>query len=488
MPSRLLDRPRLALALAALCLGALAATPPQAVAALAPASATPTASSAGQAVTAAPADAPGWTTLLRDDFTGPAGAPVGSQWEHEVGTWGTGAVDRTTASTANVFLTGGGALGIRALRDSAGAWTSGRIVTADKSFSAPAGGRLLMTASIQLPDVAQATGYWPAFWALGRDANAVIDWPATGEFDMLEAVNGTAQVIQTLHCGVPDGGPCDEPAGRTSGMLDCATCVTGFHRYSALLDRTVPGDERVEFLVDGVTRHVVRESEVGTAAWQAAVPNDVLLILNLAIGGGLPNGVCGCDSAAAPKSSGGTMLVDHVAVYRSDAAPAPVVVGTAAVGATLSSSAGRTGPLVHRWAAGGVDIAGVTGPDLVVPSSAVGKRVTVTVSAADGSGPTTSQPTAPVAAGTLGAAMPTVTGTARVGAVLTAAPGPWTPTPVNLTYRWKADGAAVAGATSPRFTLTKAQAGKRITLTVTGTKTGYTTASRTSAATAVVGR
>ena len=175
---------------------------------------------------AAPADAPGWTTLFRDDFSGPAGSAVGAKWEHEVGTWGTGAVDRTTASTDNVFLDGSGALSIRALRDASGAWTSGRIITADKSFAAPAGGRLLMTASVRLPAVADPTGYWAAFWALGRDADAQIDWPRTGEFDMLEAVNGTPQVIQTLHCDLPDGGACDEPYGITSGLQDCTSCLT----------------------------------------------------------------------------------------------------------------------------------------------------------------------------------------------------------------------------------------------------------------------
>ncbi|MBB3159004.1 hypothetical protein FHS07_002722 [Microbacterium proteolyticum] len=472
-------------ALTLLALVGLAAAPGNAVAAEGPTDAAPTA-----VVASAPADAPGWSTLFRDDFDGPAGTAVGPQWEHEVGTWGTGAIDRTTASTANVFLDGAGALGIRALEDASGAWTSGRIITADKSFSAPPGGRLLLTASIRLPAIADPTGYWAAFWALGRDASGQIDWPRTGEIDMLEAVNGTPQLLQTLHCDLPDGGACDEPYGITSGLQDCASCLTGFHSYSTLIDRTVPGAERVEFFVDGVSTHVVEEAEVGESAWDAAIPNDFFVILNLAIGGGLPNGVCGCDSASAPKTSGGTMSVEHVAVYRSDppAPSIPTIAGTAAAGATLVAASGREVPVTYQWRADGTAIAGATGASFAVPGTAVGKRVSVTVSAPDGSDAATSLPTVPVTAGTLGAVTPAISGTARLGSTLTASPGTWTPSPVTLTYRWKANGVDIAGATGRTLKVATTQLGKRITVSVTGSKVGFTSAQRTSAPTAVVVR
>lgn len=462
---------------------ALVGAPGSAVAAEESAQAAPTA-----VVASAPADAPGWSTLFRDDFDGPAGTAVGPRWEHEIGTWGTGAVDRTTASTTNVFLDGAGALGIRALRDASGAWTSGRIITADKSFSAPAGGRLLFTASIQLPAVADPTGYWAAFWALGRDANAQIDWPRTGELDMLEAVNGTPQLVQTLHCDLPDGGACDEPYGITSGLQECASCLTGFHTYSTLIDRTVPGAERVEFFVDGVSTHVIEEAEVGASAWDAAIPNDFFLILNLAIGGGLPNGVCGCDSASAPKTSGGTMSVEHVAVYRSDppAPSIPTITGAAAAGSTLVAVSGRAVAETYQWRADGVAVAGATGASFTVPGTVVGKRVSVTVSAPDGSDAATSLPTAPVTVGTLGAVTPTISGSAKLGATLTASPGTWMPSPVTFTYRWRANGVDIAGATGKTLKIATTQIGKRITVTVTGSKVGFTSAQRTSAPTPVV--
>jgi len=94
----------------------------------------------------------------------------------------------------------------------------------------------------------------------------------------------------------------------------------------------------------------------------------------------------------------------------------------------------------------------------------------------------TSCTTSSVAAGTV-----SVSGMPRVGESLAAKVGSWGPSPVALAYQWKADGVAVKGATSASWTVTDAVAGKRITVTVTGSRPGYSSVSKTSAATAVVG-
>ena len=85
---------------------------------------------------------------------------------------------------------------------------------------------------------------------------------------------------------------------------------------------------------------------------------------------------------------------------------------------------------------------------------------------------------------TLNVALPTVSGTARVGAVLTAVPGSWSPS-ATFTYAWKR-GTTVVG-TSSTYTPTSADRGSALTLTVTGSATGYTSASTVSATTAAVG-
>ncbi len=69
-------------------------------------------------------------------------------------------------------------------------------------------------------------------------------------------------------------------------------------------------------------------------------------------------------------------------------------------------------------------------------------------------------------------AVPTITGTAAVGQTLTAIPGTWTPADVTLSYQWSADGQPIAGATTATLALTAAQAGKKITVAVTGTASG----------------
>ncbi len=78
------------------------------------------------------------------------------------------------------------------------------------------------------------------------------------------------------------------------------------------------------------------------------------------------------------------------------------------------------------------------------------------------------------------AGAPTIKGKAVVGKKLTALPGTWGPAPVTLTYQWLRNGAPIAGATGSKYKLKKKDKGKKISVTVTGTKAGHTSASATS--------
>lgn len=86
------------------------------------------------------------------------------------------------------------------------------------------------------------------------------------------------------------------------------------------------------------------------------------------------------------------------------------------------------------------------------------------------------------------AATPKVTGTAVIGATLRVAVGTWTPAPTTLSYVWKRSGKAIGGATKSWYTLTTADVGKTITVTVTGKRSGVTTVTKTSAPTRAVGK
>jgi serine protease len=86
----------------------------------------------------------------------------------------------------------------------------------------------------------------------------------------------------------------------------------------------------------------------------------------------------------------------------------------------------------------------------------------------------------------LKAPTPTVSGTAKVGRILTAVPGIWSPAPVALTYQWYRSGVAITGASLPSYKLTASDIGKTITVRVTGRKAGFITTSKTSASTPAV--
>ena len=86
-----------------------------------------------------------WTTIWSDDFTGSANtSPSSVNWLIRTGTqnpggapnWGTGEVETASASTANVYLDGNGHLSLKAIRDGAGNWTSGRVETQRTDFAA----------------------------------------------------------------------------------------------------------------------------------------------------------------------------------------------------------------------------------------------------------------------------------------------------------------------------------------------------------------
>ncbi|GAA3844067.1 hypothetical protein GCM10022403_090000 [Streptomyces coacervatus] len=82
-------------------------------------------------------------------------------------------------------------------------------------------------------------------------------------------------------------------------------------------------------------------------------------------------------------------------------------------------------------------------------------------------------------------AVPKVTGTAKVGAKVTAAPGSWSTAPSSYSYQWKADGTAISGATASAYTIAAAQLGKKLTVTVTAVKGGWQSGTATSAAVTV---
>jgi hypothetical protein len=302
-----------------------ASGPSASAAALSPAtSLTPAAASAPAAVPGPPS---GWSTVFSDDFNGAAGSAPSSSWMYDTGpgsSFGTGEIETMTNSSSNVYLDGNGDLDITALGQGS-SWTSGRIQTTSANVGAPAGGELEVTASIQQPNPASGVGYWPAFWMLGPG-----QWPENGEIDILEDVNALSEHSGTFHCGTDPGGPCNETTGLGSGLQACSGCQTGFHTYTVIVNRTNTSDESITWYLDGNEFYNVSESQVPTATWQAAVDHNFSIIFDLAMGGGYPDGVCGCTAPTSATTSGGTMSVAYVAAYEttsSSSTPPPPPTG-----------------------------------------------------------------------------------------------------------------------------------------------------------------
>jgi hypothetical protein len=83
--------------------------------------------------------------------------------------------------------------------------------------------------------------------------------------------------------------------------------------------------------------------------------------------------------------------------------------------------------------------------------------------------------------------VPQVSGTSRVGYILDSRVSGWAPAGISLSYQWYANGVAIPGARGARHLILDSQAGKRITLSVTGTF-GSDSVKRTSNPTPVIVR
>lgn len=193
----------------------------------------------------------------------------------------------------------------------------------------------------------------------------------------------------------------------------------------------------------------------------------------------------------ASYKSAAVMSAATAAVLRPLAAPVPAITGTATVGQTLKV---RTGTwtagtkLSYQWYINGVAVSKATGTAFKIPASAALKTITVVVKGTRAGYATTSKRSKATAAvkGLLSAPVPKISGSTVVGSRLTAFAGVWT-SGTTLRYQWYMNGKAITRATGSTLVVTAGMVKARITVKVTGSKSGYITVARTSAKTGVVG-
>ncbi|KEY73601.1 hypothetical protein S7711_09137 [Stachybotrys chartarum IBT 7711] len=219
--------------------------------------------------------------------------PNGNDWNYITGDLGVNAeLQIYTSSTRNMQLSGGETLQLVPWRDSGAlrGWTSGRIES--RYVFTPEAGRLTrVEAAIRFGGnpAANKQGMWPAFWMLGNALRTSgLGWPACGEIDIMETVNGQLTGHGTIHCDVYPGGICNEGTGigAPTGYPDY-----GWHTWRVEIDRR-PGnwwDQSIVWYIDGREFHRVQGSRINNQlVWQRLAQSPLYIILNVAVGGTWP--------------------------------------------------------------------------------------------------------------------------------------------------------------------------------------------------------
>ena len=178
----------------------------------------------------------------------------------------------------------------------------------------------------------------------------------------------------------------------------------------------------------------------------------------------------------------------------------PVITGDVSLGGILTANTGTWTPgptFSYQWFRNNFPIEGATGAAYSVTAADQGTAILVIVTGTKPDVPTASAtsdpvmipaavvtPPPPTALKTISAITPKIKGTVRVGKTLKVTPK-WKPSP-TLSYQWYANGKMIKKADSAKLKLTKSLKGKKISVNVTGTKSGYKTVIKTTRATAKV--
>lgn len=169
-------------------------------------------------------------------------------------------------------------------------------------------------------------------------------------------------------------------------------------------------------------------------------------------------------------------------------APIPTVGGQPILGKTLNAQPGTwtpNAPKTFQWHRDGSPIDGATAKQYTIVEDDLGTDLTVTVSGGRNGYMPATRTSAPVSvdlAAFANAPVPVIRGAARYNEELTIGGGNWRPQPVDVAYQWYRDGAAIPGAVDPTYVLGLDDIGATITVSATGSKSGYATVSQFSAA------
>jgi hypothetical protein len=182
------------------------------------------------------------------------------------------------------------------------------------------------------------------------------------------------------------------------------------------------------------------------------------------------------------------------ATYTSGALPAPAatvnpsVTGTAKVGYRLTCAPGtwtNATSYAYRWKRNGVVISGAIANTYVLAGGEYAKSIScqVTATGAGGSTAVTSAGRT-IVAGTIAVrTKPYIYGTVKVGRTIKTTKGTWSVAGLTYTYQWKRNGVSISGTAARKYfyKVVARDKGKYLTCTVRVAKSGYTSATSTTA-------
>jgi beta-glucanase (GH16 family) len=205
-----------------------------------------------------------------------------------------------TPTNPNAYVGTDGYLHVVALNPSANVYTSARLKS-QGLFSFQYG---RIEAKIMLPE---SQGMWPAFWLLGNNITTV-SWPACGEADIMEHIDGAVPPSPNLGvdwiAGSVHGGTSTNHADGTQQYHPAGFSAAAWHTYGMIWSKG-----QVQFYVDDPANiYATFNSSNFNGPW----PFDqgpMFIILNLAVGGDWP----GSPNATTVFPS--SMLVDYVRIY-----------------------------------------------------------------------------------------------------------------------------------------------------------------------------
>jgi hypothetical protein len=231
-----------------------------------------------------------------------------------------------------------------------------------------------------------------------------------------------------------------------------------------------------------LTRQWLRNGKTITGA---AGPS--LVLTHADLGSVISVTVVGSANGYAPVSltSVGTDPVTGPAIV----AGLPTISGSPRVGKTLTALPGVWGPapveIAYQWNRNGKRIGGATRSKYVLTNLDAGSTISVTITGSKrgyATAAASSPPTGLITGGRLVAPIPRIIRLPGYPGLLSARAGVWGPGVVTLTYSWSRAGIPIVAAGSATYRPTPADAGKAITVTVTGSAAGFTTVSRVSRA------